>query len=338
MVNLNITIPDGFLEAEERDGYYVTKQMKAVWAVELDLLVEAMRVLDKYSIKYFAIGGTLLGAIRHKGYIPWDDDIDIAIPRKDYERFRKIAYKEFSHPYFYQDEFNSPGLLCGHAKLRNSETTMITSNHLDEKVGKLSFNMGIFIDFFPVDNLPDDSVELDKWLTELKKIAKKAWHLRIFTHRGRVIGDRGFKYRVQQCWLESILNKPNLFFHKYNRLLAKYSTTDTKESCLYCVYCREHTGNHKFLWNNSDLDVHSLITYPFEFLEIPCPSNYDHILKTSYGNWHIKVQAKSQHGFSTHSFYDVDKSYLNYFDESGYLDRKLVNNILENKNNSISKL
>lgn len=119
MVELKLDIPKSFLESEVRCGYEVSAQMKKVWAVELDLLMEAKRVFEKYNIRWYAIGGTLLGAARHNGFIPWDDDIDIAIPRTDYERLRSVARKEFSHPYFFQDEYNSPGLLCGHAKLRN---------------------------------------------------------------------------------------------------------------------------------------------------------------------------------------------------------------------------
>lgn len=328
MIKLKLDIPLSFFNEEIRDNYFVTSKMKKVWAVELDLLAEAMRVMDKYSIKYYAIGGTLLGAIRHRGFIPWDDDIDIAIPRDDYERFRIIAKKEFAHPYFFQDEYNDPGLLCGHAKLRNSETTMVHSNHLNENVGNLAFNMGIFIDFFPVDNLPDDIDERKKWQSTLRKAAQDAWHLRLFTHRGRIVGTKKSKYYLQILFLK-ILKSPNYFFDKYNRILSKYAKEKTIESCLYCIYCREKTGNLHWIWNSADLEIKELKYMPFEFLKIPCLANYDAVLKKTYGNWHEKIQVNSIHGSINDSFYDPENSYRIYYNKNGFLDRVLVRQAMQ---------
>ena len=105
MIELNINIPDSFLDEEERCGYIVSKQMKEVWAVELDLLAELLRVCKKHGIKVFASGGTMLGAIRHKGFIPWDDDIDMMMFRSDYDKLCAIAAEEFVEPYFFQTEY-----------------------------------------------------------------------------------------------------------------------------------------------------------------------------------------------------------------------------------------
>jgi len=80
-------LPDGFLQSEYRDGYFVDATMKRVWAVELDLLEQFQNICKRHSLKYYAIGGTLLGAVRHKGFIPWDDDIDVGMPRADYDQF-----------------------------------------------------------------------------------------------------------------------------------------------------------------------------------------------------------------------------------------------------------
>ncbi len=86
MVDLKIKLPDGFLDEEVRCDYTITHEMKKIWAVELDLLEKLLNVCKKHGIKIFASGGTLLGAIRHKGMIPWDDDIDMMMFRE----FRKM--------------------------------------------------------------------------------------------------------------------------------------------------------------------------------------------------------------------------------------------------------
>ena len=119
------SINSDFLKEEYRNGYLITEKMKKVWAVELDLLSELDRVCKKYNIKYYAAFGTLLGAIRDKGFIPWDDDIDVWLLRDEYERLKQVAPKEFTGKYYYQDWYNSCGRTWIFSKLRNSETTAI---------------------------------------------------------------------------------------------------------------------------------------------------------------------------------------------------------------------
>ena len=119
MVNLKLQIPEEFFKEEVRDGYFVSSDMKNLWAVELDLLNEFIRVCEVYNLRYFAEGGTMIGAVRHNGFIPWDDDIDIVMPREDYCKLEKIAVKEFKFPYFWQTEKTDPGSMRGHAQLRN---------------------------------------------------------------------------------------------------------------------------------------------------------------------------------------------------------------------------
>ena len=91
MVKLEIELPEGFLDEEIRCGYTVTAKAKRAWAVQMDLLHKLDEVCKKYNLRYFADSGTLLGAARDKGYIPWDDDIDIVMLREDYEKLRDVA-------------------------------------------------------------------------------------------------------------------------------------------------------------------------------------------------------------------------------------------------------
>lgn len=205
---------------------------------------------------------------------------------------------------------------------------MVHSCHLDEKEGNLSFNMGIFIDIFPVDNLPDDIEEKNEWLKGLKNLGQRAWNLRWFTHRGIIRKGKKVSFVILQVLL-SVMGNPNYFFKKYNRLLSKYSDVSTSKSCLYCLFCMDKAEKNHWLWNSADLDTKNLVFMPFEFLEIPCLSNFDAVLTQTYGNWHEMKQVNSVHGCVQESFYDVERSYYHYFDEKGCLDRRLVHKAIE---------
>ena len=122
-----------FYQEEVRCDYLVNEKMKKIWAIQLDLLNKLLEVCQKHDIKVFAFAGTLLGAVRHKGFIPWDDDVDVCMERKEYERFLEVCNDEFPHPYFLQTALTDKRHFCGYARLRNSNTTGIISPHRSTK-------------------------------------------------------------------------------------------------------------------------------------------------------------------------------------------------------------
>ena len=142
MLPIKMKLPDHFLDEEERCGFTVSPKMKKIWAVELDLLHEFQRVCKKYNLKYFTDSGTTIGAVRHNGFIPWDDDIDLAMFREDYKKLCQIAPQEFKHPYFFQTEESDPGSARGHGQIRNSLTTGILESERDLHY---RFNQGILL-------------------------------------------------------------------------------------------------------------------------------------------------------------------------------------------------
>lgn len=123
MLPIQIDLPKNFLEEEIRCGYKISSEMKKVWAVQIDLLEQVKKICKKHGLKYFADSGTLIGAIRHKGYIPWDDDIDLVMMRNDYNKFMEYAKSELEFPYFLQTVYTDKDIMRAHASLRNSKTT-----------------------------------------------------------------------------------------------------------------------------------------------------------------------------------------------------------------------
>ena len=93
---------DVFLEEEVRSDFFVDRNRKMLWKVELDILQEIIRICNKYDISYFFHSGSALGAVRHHGFIPWDDDLDIGMLRGDFERFVELSNKEIKSPLFVQ--------------------------------------------------------------------------------------------------------------------------------------------------------------------------------------------------------------------------------------------
>lgn len=126
-------------------------QLRQVQMTELEMLKEVDRICKKCQIHYNIIAGTLLGAVRHGGFIPWDDDADVALLRPEYERFREACKRELDRSRFYfQDHRNTRGYRWGYGKLRRKETLFLRENQ-----EHMPYKQGVFIDIFPLDSVPD---------------------------------------------------------------------------------------------------------------------------------------------------------------------------------------
>lgn len=159
--------------------------LRKLQLTELELLVEVDRICRKCGIKYNIIAGTLLGAVRHKGFIPWDDDADVAFLRPEYEKFRIACETELDTSRFYfQDHRNTPGYRWGYGKLRRKNTIFLRENQ-----SHMPYEQGVCIDIFPLDNVPDNyllraihnfhcfCIRKILW-SEVGKIADKSWFMR----------------------------------------------------------------------------------------------------------------------------------------------------------------
>ena len=128
-----------------------SETLRNLQLVELELLQEFDRICRKHGIPYCIIAGTMLGAVRHGGFIPWDDDADVALLRDDYERFRAVCEKELDPAkYYFQDHVVTPGYRWGYGKLRRANTLF-----LREHQEHMPYDQGVFIDVFPLDAVPE---------------------------------------------------------------------------------------------------------------------------------------------------------------------------------------
>lgn len=128
----------------------INSELRSLQLVQLEMLKIVHDICVKNNIRYSLYAGTLLGAVRHKGFIPWDDDLDICMSRDDYNRFIALWPSEKPEGYILQNKENSPGFTQSFTKIRKDHTTFLQSN---EERGK--YHVGIFIDIFPIDRIPD---------------------------------------------------------------------------------------------------------------------------------------------------------------------------------------
>ncbi len=311
MVKLKLELPEHFLEEETREGYTVSAEMKEVWAVELDLLMEFMRVCDRHGIKYYADAGTILGAVRHKGYIPWDDDIDVMMMRDQYERLEEIGPKEFKHPYFFQTQWTDPGTLRGHAQLRNSLTTGIRKS---EEPYRFRFNQGIFLDIFPIDGVPDDNMLFEVQLEKAEILLAKAKESA--RYGDRYVEDsssalRGAAKGIVHGLLTGpakFLDKSSAFYREYEKTVSEYSSQPTERVAKFFEVPRSEKNRKRRVWKRSYFDTTEYL--PFEMLTIPVPGGYLGILEQFYGDWKTPVRGNATHGGM---IFDASRSYLEYF-------------------------
>lgn len=176
-----------FFKEEIKDGFLVDTTRKKVWAIEIDLLLQLDRVCKKYGLKYYLMFGSLLGAVRHKGFIPWDDDLDVCMPRKDYEKLLKVAPSEFKEPYFFQIPETDPGYYYTFAKIRNSNTSAFLELFKNQR-----FNMGLLVDVFPMDVCDINDVA-ENYSTIQKLTMENTTYMRMSNHH---LSDRD-KLRVK---------------------------------------------------------------------------------------------------------------------------------------------
>ena len=269
------------LEKEIIDGYEVSSDTKQLWNAELSILSEIDRICTKHNIKYFADWGTLLGAVRHKGFIPWDDDLDISMLIEDYEKFVSVAAEELRKPYFLQTIDTEKNFSPWHIKVRKSDTTGATQWEI---ANAPSWNKGIFIDIFPLYPITDDPKRLERFR---KKLAKK----------------RQLLYRISKyCLRKTSKNVLGTLI---------YGVFDYKKECQSFInLCKtgglrsgETTSSVSITSFRSDKDAYiakkewyeTVIYMPFMDRTVPAPIGYKGRLTALYGDYMTPVKGTAGH-------------------------------------------
>lgn len=207
------------LKGNEYNVKNYEEKYRKIQLIELEILNEVDRICRKHGIKYYLCGGTLLGAVRHSGFIPWDDDLDIFFPRKDYIKFAEIVQKELPDTMFYQDWHNEFDYPYNFAKIRMNGTKFCQN-----EIQHLNMHHGIFIDIFPLDTVPSDERERTAYLSKVTRL-KTLMAIRYMSFK-----KNGRLRSLPECvaiFLSRLFFSKKQIHNKLDRLIMKYDYQDT---------------------------------------------------------------------------------------------------------------
>lgn len=251
----------------EHSQYILSQQeLKGLHEVLLELLVEFDRICKKNNIIYSIDGGTLLGAIRHEGFVPWDDDADVIMVRSQYEKFRKVCAMDLNAEKFYfQDMRNTRGYRWGYGKLRRKGTKCVRLNQ-----EHMPYHQGIYLDIFVCDNVPEN-YPLRCIFNFVSYIYRKIF----WSEVGKIENTRLKKmlYTILSLIPERRLKK------SYFRFIKKFCRRHSKWVKCITFPARNSIYGFKREWYEDVIDVR------FENVILKGSRKYDEYLKFMYGNY-----------------------------------------------------
>lgn len=266
-----------YFEAEEREGFFISSMMKRYWASQIKVLSEIDGICRKHDIRWFADCGTLLGAVRHGGFIPWDDDLDICMLRKDWELFFDVAKEELPAEYCLLTLKHEEDYAQAIGRVVNSHAIDSSGEHMTEFFG-CPYTVGV--DIFPLDGLSDDE-EKEERRIDLVKSVQYAYDQvslgRISTVEcTKFLADKGLLDRSLPCDKEKTLKSLRRLTEK---LYKMYSAESTKYVALMPFWVSDH--DHKY-----DIELFKeTVSLPFEYTFIQVPAKYNEVLTIEYGNY-----------------------------------------------------
>ncbi|MBQ6477599.1 MAG: LicD family protein [Bacilli bacterium] len=255
------------------------KQLKKLHDVELEILKEFDRICRKNKIEYYLIGGSLIGAVRHNGFIPWDDDVDVCLTRDNYDKFIKVQAKELDKKRFFFESIETDkecGMLFSKLKRKDSKYLEVTSSKDDSRAG-------IWIDVFAFDNIKDDS-----FFSKLRYFhiyCLKMILLKKYNHLN-YMEDKKKNTIIKIISILSVFYNGERLKKRLSKLMRKDNNKDTKMIASYAgTYLFKEIIDKEYLTDP--------IEHDFESLKVFIPKRYDEILRHYYGDY-MKLPPKDK--------------------------------------------
>lgn len=245
-------------------------KLEEMKTIQVEMLKYINQVCKENNIKYFLMAGSLIGAIRHDGFIPWDDDIDIALTHDDYKKLINILKKSNYKSYKLLDHSTQTDYFYPFAKLVDSRTIMIENNFKNIE------NYGVYIDIFSYHGLPNDEKEREKHYRKIKNLQRQIFYFSMINpYKGNI-----FK-KIAKIPLVAYSKTIGIkkILEKYNKVLNTYDVSKTEYAiCNFPLYAKDSEIQKSSLLKN--------VTYHrFENIEALILCEYDEWLRVTYGNY-----------------------------------------------------
>lgn len=246
----------------------MTSLLKLSQKLSLNILENYIQFCEENNLNYFLIGGSLLGAIRHKGFIPWDDDVDVGMPRKDYNQFLKLGATYFTETrFFLQTPFSDKNYGLSYSKLLDRHT------FIEEKNSINNARKGVFIDIFPFDQIPSNPTDQDKQISKFRyydSLILLRLHYNFFDT----------PLRKFQTTNNQTFQNVNELKKKRDHIMQMYNSSE--EITLVKNLASQYAYNKEIL---SVAEMTQLTSKPFENVNMAVPQAYDVILTRMYGDY-----------------------------------------------------
>ena len=301
-----LSFPSEYFRNETRCNFYITGMMKRLWASQLEILAWINEVCTKYGIRYILCYGSMLGAVRHKGYIPWDDDIDIAMLRADYERFGDVVMNELPSC------FKTMSLLPGAIPPKEMSFNICNGGRLDTSPEFLKRFHGCpyatGIDVFVFDRVSDNPQE-NEYQDRLIRLLDRMLMLQWEVDKNALVGELLQQYLDIRNTLEIELDYT--FSDAEPMTMQILRLLDV--ACSLCEDCgSKHVENREQVIYYGEKGFREeyftdRIFVPFEgVLDVPIPRAYNHILRNVLGDYQKPRKHTSQHDYPIYKYQRIE--------------------------------
>lgn len=274
------------------------QQLYELKQCELAIFRAFLQVCDTLNLRYYLIGGTLLGAVRHQGFIPWDDDIDVGMPREDYDRFVREGQALLPGHYFIQTYHTDPDWPEIFAKIRDSRTTFIESSLKERKI-----NHGVYIDIFPLDYYPENAADARK-----VEIMHKLFRAKI--NQAFTLPRENKEPAVRKIGKKALSVLVSLKYPSLESVLS------AREELLKSVPKSALIKNYSGAWGKKEISPNEWfstgIMLSFEGLAVRGPRNYHEYLTRVYGDYMQLPPEGDRRGHHYCELLDFEKGYTYY--------------------------